>query len=130
MGTPVVHAFAGACGGMASITLLYPLDSLRTRLQIEDDRKAEGIIAMLRQIIGEEGWRSLYTGLRSMLLTMGVSNFVYFLTYERSSPALPTRSRSCTSATSRRPHSADTVPVTSVQSPTLTPVAHTRARVD
>jgi len=67
-----VHAISGTAGGAAAMSLFYPLDVLRTHLQVK-----KGSVA---QLIGEGGIQSLYRGLSAVLISLGCSNFVYFYT--------------------------------------------------
>jgi len=132
----LAHATAGAAGGVIAMSLLYPLENVRCRLQVQvkDRQKAKsklysqssnqhtrndstqqgtnllsphthskasqqrrddserieqeledqestqynGSIDCIQQVIKREGWQSLYSGLSSALVGVGVSSFVYF----------------------------------------------------
>lgn len=76
-----VHAFAGAIGSAVSMVVFYPLDTARTRLQVDDKRQAKHSPIVIAEIIKEEGFRSLYRGLFPVVITLCCSNFVYFYTY-------------------------------------------------
>ena len=76
-----VHAFAGAIGSAVSMIIFYPLDTARTRLQVDDKRAAKHTHVVIAEIIKEEGFRSLYRGLFPVVTTLWCSNFVYFYTY-------------------------------------------------
>ncbi|XP_067045633.1 peroxisomal membrane protein PMP34-like [Acropora muricata] len=62
-----VHALAGAVGSVTAMTVFYPLDTARTRLQVDDKRKAKSTAYVLLDIIHEEGLQSLYRGLLPVL---------------------------------------------------------------
>ncbi|XP_052791339.1 peroxisomal membrane protein PMP34-like [Mya arenaria] len=77
----LVHAVAGAVGSVVSMTVFYPLDTARTRLQVDDKRKAKHTHSVLADIVQQEGFLSLYRGLVPVVTTLCCSNFVYFYTY-------------------------------------------------
>ncbi|CAL1530700.1 unnamed protein product [Lymnaea stagnalis] len=77
----LVHAVSGAAGSVIAISLFYPLDTVRTRLQVDDHRHAKNTFQVLKEIFKEEGLLGIYRGLDSMATTMFFSNFVYFYTY-------------------------------------------------
>jgi len=67
---------AGTAGGSAAMTLFYPLDALRSVLQVSG--KGEGTMATITRMLKEEGLEAFYSGLKAVLISLGVSNFVYF----------------------------------------------------
>jgi len=70
-----VHAVAGTAGGSTAMTLMYPLDQIRTYLQAKKSSSSwEGTQALFR----EEGLNGFYRGLGPVLISLAVSNFVYF----------------------------------------------------
>jgi len=70
-----VHAIAGTAGGSTAMTLMYPLDQIRTYVQVKKNASTlEGTKALFR----EEGIRGMYRGLGPVLISLAVSNFVYF----------------------------------------------------
>ena len=79
--TNFVHAFAGAVGSAVSMVIFYPLDTARTRLQVDDKREAKHSPVVIAEILKEEGFQSLYRGLFPVITTLCCSNFVYFYTY-------------------------------------------------
>ncbi|XP_064618597.1 peroxisomal membrane protein PMP34-like [Lineus longissimus] len=81
-GYPVlVHAVAGAVGMATSMIVFYPLDTARTRLQIDDQRKAKSTPAVIAEIFKEERFLGLYRGVFPLLTTITTSYFVYFYVY-------------------------------------------------
>lgn len=78
-----VHAVAGATGGVVAMSVFYPLDTVRARLQLEDSqiKKDSNTIEILKQLIREEGFTTLYRGLMPVLESLCISNFVYFYTF-------------------------------------------------
>ncbi|KAH9513159.1 hypothetical protein Btru_036018 [Bulinus truncatus] len=77
----LVHAVSGATGSVIAISVFYPLDTVRTRLQVDDHRHAKNTFLVLKEILKEEGLSGAYRGWLSMASTMFLSSFVYFYTY-------------------------------------------------
>ncbi|GFT49170.1 peroxisomal membrane protein PMP34 [Nephila pilipes] len=76
-----VHAISGAAGGVTAMTVFFPLDTIRSRLQVEDSREAKTTILAIKELIDQEGISSLYRGLEPVLTSLCCSNFVYFYTF-------------------------------------------------
>ncbi|XP_018330122.1 peroxisomal membrane protein PMP34 isoform X2 [Agrilus planipennis] len=77
-----VHATAGSLGSMIAMATFYPLDTIRFRQQLADSSlKNESVVSSLLQILQSEGIIALYQGLKPVLISLGVSNFVYFYTF-------------------------------------------------
>lgn len=76
----LVHAVAGATGSVVAMTTFYPLDTVRSRLQLED-REAKNTFVVLKDLVREEGVETLYRGMVPVLESLCVSNFVYFYTF-------------------------------------------------
>ncbi|XP_023813479.1 peroxisomal membrane protein PMP34 [Oryzias latipes] len=77
----LVHAVAGAVGSVASMTLFFPLDTTRLRLQVDENRKAKSTLAILKDIVREEGLLAPYRGWFPVICSLCCSNFVYFYCY-------------------------------------------------
>lgn len=77
----LTHAFAGATGSVVGMSTFYPLDTVRTRLQTDDDLKAVGPFRVMKQLSEEEGVGTLYRGLTPVLTSLYCSNFVYFYAF-------------------------------------------------
>lgn len=71
----LVHAIAGTAGGSTAMTLMYPLDQIRTYLQV---KKSSSTIEGTKALIKEDGIAGLYRGLGPVIMSLAVSNFVYF----------------------------------------------------
>ncbi|XP_050098533.1 peroxisomal membrane protein PMP34 [Anopheles aquasalis] len=78
-----VHAVSGSAGSVIAMSAFYPLDTVRSRLQLEepDRRKALSTWRILMHLIEEEGFATLYRGLVPVLQSLCISNFVYFYTF-------------------------------------------------
>ncbi|XP_017487150.1 PREDICTED: peroxisomal membrane protein PMP34 [Rhagoletis zephyria] len=79
-----VHAVSGAAGGCIAMSTFYPLDTVRSRLQLEDPDKigaARSTTQVIKEIVLGEGFQALYRGLGPVLQSLCISNFVYFYTF-------------------------------------------------
>lgn len=90
MSDNVLHAVAGAGGGVLSMVLTYPLITLSTRSQVESKRAQTTVLDATRHIIQREGFGGLYAGLDSAVFGISVTNFVYYYWYEWSRAAFET----------------------------------------
>ena len=52
-----------------------------TRIQLEDGRKSEGPVKVILRLVRDEGFLTMFRGGRSTLLSVSVSNFVYFYSF-------------------------------------------------
>ena len=77
----LVHALSGMTGGVSAISMFFPLNSLRMRLQVDEKLRAENPFVLLSKIAKKEGIQSLYVGWWSSIVSLGFSNFVYFYVY-------------------------------------------------
>ncbi|XP_022665093.1 peroxisomal nicotinamide adenine dinucleotide carrier-like isoform X2 [Varroa destructor] len=77
----LVHAISGAAGATVAMSLFYPLDTIRSRLQVEEGRESKSIVEMLRDIMESEGFEGIYRGLSPVLQSLWCSNFVYFYSF-------------------------------------------------
>lgn len=77
----LVHAISGAAGSVAAMATFFPLDTVRSRLQLEDDRKSQFAVAIMQDLVAKEGPQSLYRGMVPVLQSLCASNFVYFYTF-------------------------------------------------
>ncbi|KNE54858.1 hypothetical protein AMAG_00806 [Allomyces macrogynus ATCC 38327] len=101
---PFGHALSGAAGALLALTITYPLDIIKTRLQVQASgsskkdgaAKADAANAetdtdavpeysstwdALTKIVKSEGLAGLYAGLPAGLLGTASSNFTYFYYY-------------------------------------------------
>ncbi|CAM9461158.1 unnamed protein product [Pylaiella littoralis] len=97
---PIVHALSGSVGAVVAMTLLYPLDQVRAILQVDDELAKEcsapggaGVLGALSRIVQRHGKAGLWRGMVPVLITMGVSNFVYFYCFNGMKAALLARRR-------------------------------------
>ncbi|MCJ1316600.1 ADP/ATP carrier protein [Xylographa vitiligo] len=91
---PWGNALAGATGAVMANALVYPLDIVKTRLQVQIKRKpddpspltVDGVhytstIDALSKIVDDEGVMGLYSGLNGALIGVASTNFAYFYWY-------------------------------------------------
>lgn len=83
---------AGACAGMTSTLVTYPLDVLRLRMALETSNK--GIAAVAMTMVREEGFRSLYRGLGPSLVSIAPYIALNFCAYDIIKRRLPAEYRS------------------------------------
>ncbi|XP_029914684.1 peroxisomal membrane protein PMP34 [Myripristis murdjan] len=74
----LVRAVAGAVGSATAMTVFFPLDTARLRLQVDEKRKAKSTPAILAEIVKEEGLLAPYRGWFPVICSLCCSNFVYF----------------------------------------------------
>ncbi|XP_056258343.1 peroxisomal membrane protein PMP34 isoform X3 [Seriola aureovittata] len=74
----LVHALSGAVGSVTAMTVFFPLDTARLRLQVDENRKAKSTPAILAEIVKEEGLLAPYRGWFPVICSLCCSNFVYF----------------------------------------------------
>lgn len=86
---PWEKAMAGALGAVLANTLAYPLDIVKTRLQVQstvqelgDTRERyDGTVDAIKKIYHKKGIRGLYAGLAGTLIGVASQNFAYFYWY-------------------------------------------------
>ncbi|KAJ1919677.1 hypothetical protein H4219_001818 [Mycoemilia scoparia] len=84
--SPFGHATSGAASSVIALLLIYPLDTIKTRLQVQTKKSHRpspyGLLSSLANelssILSEEGVEGLYAGLGSNLLNQMVTGFSYF----------------------------------------------------
>ncbi|XP_043496626.1 peroxisomal membrane protein PMP34 isoform X1 [Polistes fuscatus] len=77
----LVHALSGAAGSVIAMATFFPLDTVRSRLQLEENREAKNTLTMIRELTLKEGPHTLYRGMVPVLQSLCASNFVYFYTF-------------------------------------------------
>jgi solute carrier family 25 (peroxisomal adenine nucleotide transporter), member 17 len=77
----LVHAISGAAGSVVAMAAFYPLDTVRSRLQLEEGRQSKNTLATIRELVAKEGSYTLYRGIVPVLESLCASNFIYFYTF-------------------------------------------------
>ncbi|MCJ1261946.1 ADP/ATP carrier protein [Lobaria immixta] len=108
---PWGNALAGATGAVLANAIVYPLDIVKTRLQVQVKRNPTNLeplttnethytssIDAIKKIVDDEGIRGLYSGVNGSLIGVASTNFAYFYWYSvvrtlyfssQASPKLP-----------------------------------------
>ncbi|EQB53551.1 hypothetical protein CGLO_06713 [Colletotrichum gloeosporioides Cg-14] len=81
----VQNMAAGAFAGIAEHTVMYPIDAIKTRMQVLNPNPSavyNGVIQGTYRIASREGVLSLWRGMSSVVAGAGPAHAVYFATYE------------------------------------------------
>ncbi|KAI0148510.1 mitochondrial RNA-splicing protein MRS3 [Xylariaceae sp. FL1272] len=81
----VQNMAAGAFAGIAEHTVMYPVDAIKTRMQIIGPNTGsayKGMIQSTMRIASAEGVLQLWRGMSSVVVGAGPAHAVYFATYE------------------------------------------------
>ncbi|GLC40043.1 hypothetical protein PLESTB_001517000 [Pleodorina starrii] len=81
------NMIAGGMAGSVAVLFLHPFDVIKTRLQVQDGAalavpQYKNALDAARNVVAQEGWKSLYKGLTPALIGSGVSWAAYFAIYE------------------------------------------------
>ncbi|KAJ5746708.1 hypothetical protein N7520_011890 [Penicillium odoratum] len=88
--SPWGSAVAGATGAVLANSIVYPLDLVKTKLQVQvkakdgeedDTERYESTLDAITKIAGKEGISGLYSGIAGALLGVASTNFAYFYWY-------------------------------------------------
>ena len=78
----VIHAISASIGSAISITFLYPLETIRTRLQVDTALTYSSSFLLIIDIGRKEGiTKGLYKGWFSLVVALMPLNFVYFYSF-------------------------------------------------
>ncbi|PVU88018.1 hypothetical protein BB559_005774 [Furculomyces boomerangus] len=86
MSDNLIHALAGAGGGIFSLAATYPLVTVSSRLQVQrtnpEATKYDGNVDAFKKILSKEGIPGLFSGLESAVFGAAVTNGVYYYFFE------------------------------------------------
>ncbi|CAN6307462.1 unnamed protein product [Urochloa humidicola] len=91
MSSAVVNGLAGAGGGIIAQIITYPLQTVNTRQQTERSAKKRkagsgatdtSTVYQIFQLIQNEGWGGLYSGLKPSLIGTAASQGIYYYFYQ------------------------------------------------
>jgi hypothetical protein len=88
----VLFGISGVFGSCASGVLLYPLDTVRTRLQLQcgtNSKHYKGVFSTFHLMFKEESLRAFYRGLPVHVAALSSWSFVYFGIYNGLKHSLP-----------------------------------------
>lgn len=87
--SPLIHALAGSIAGICEHTAMFPLDTVKTRLQkIKGNTNHNGTWHTLKNIYYNESPRTLFRGIGAVASGAGPAHAVYFSAYEHSKVVL------------------------------------------
>lgn len=73
---------AGAVGGVLLWTVTFPVDVVKSRIQLDDRLPTRGWTACLARVYRDEGIAALYSGLMPTLVRCVPTSAVLFIVYE------------------------------------------------
>ncbi|KAK6457302.1 RNA splicing protein and member of the mitochondrial carrier family [Scheffersomyces xylosifermentans] len=87
------HLTAGAFAGIMEHTVMFPIDSLKTRMQIASSKQelSRSVVSAISKISSSEGAYALWRGVSSVVLGAGPAHAVYFSVFEASKTLLVNR---------------------------------------
>ncbi|ODV82234.1 mitochondrial carrier [Suhomyces tanzawaensis NRRL Y-17324] len=80
----VAHLSAGAFAGIMEHTVMFPIDSLKTRMQMAESTQelSKSVVSSISRISSSEGAYALWRGVSSVVLGAGPAHAVYFSVFE------------------------------------------------
>jgi solute carrier family 25 carnitine/acylcarnitine transporter 20/29 len=81
--SPLKHFIGGQIGGVFGLTLAYPLDTVKVRMQTRPAGTYKGMVDCLSTLIRVEGFSSLYRGIASPVLGYGFIKSAAFGSYNQ-----------------------------------------------
>ncbi|XP_063389489.1 mitoferrin isoform X1 [Cydia fagiglandana] len=85
---PVTHMTAGAVAGVMEHCIMYPLDSVKTRMQSLRTAHNSSITETFRHMVRREGLLRPIRGMSAVVLGAGPAHACFFATYEHSKHTL------------------------------------------
>jgi len=82
---PLVQLLAGGCAGCVYWGVPYPIDTVKSRIQIKQRKERSPIFNMFVEVVKEEGVRGLYRGIGPTMMRAIPGSAVALFTYERAS---------------------------------------------
>lgn len=76
-----VTAVAGQVSGMAGLTVVHPLDTVKCRVQAHQPGEPVSAVNVCRSLVQTEGVRGLYKGIGAPLCAFGVISCINFTVY-------------------------------------------------
>lgn len=81
-----INLMAGALAGITEHSIMYPMDSIKTRMQVLHPSPSavySGISQAISRISTTEGVYALWRGVNSVIVGAGPAHALYFATYEK-----------------------------------------------
>jgi solute carrier family 25 iron transporter 28/37 len=76
------HAIAGSCAGVMEHVGMYPLDNVKTHMQVLRHGERVGLREVLREIIGDQGVRGFMRGVSAIAVGTIPAHVALFTSYE------------------------------------------------
>lgn len=79
------HLTAGAFAGIMEHTVMFPIDSVKTRMQIISNARqatSKSLVGSISKITSSEGAYALWRGVSSMVMGAGPAHAIYFSVFE------------------------------------------------
>ncbi|RQM31319.1 hypothetical protein B5M09_001567, partial [Aphanomyces astaci] len=89
--SPVQGAVCGALSGGFAASITTPLDVIKTRLMLGKDAQGVEYIGMrdaFTRVYTQEGWQTLFSGVKPRTMWITIGGFVFFGVYEHASATL------------------------------------------
>lgn len=84
----VSQLLAGAFAGIMEHTIMFPIDSIKTRMQTLKLSSKDGIISSFSKISAAEGTLALWRGVNSVILGAGPAHAIYYMVFESTKTTL------------------------------------------
>lgn len=86
----LAHLSAGAFAGIMEHTVMFPIDSIKTRMQIvaSGQTASRSVISAISRISSSEGAYALWRGVSSVVMGAGPAHAVYFSVFEATKTTL------------------------------------------
>ena len=82
---PVQAALCGSISGGFAAALTTPLDVIKTRLMLGEDKhgiKYKNAADVFGRVMREEGWKTLFSGIQPRVMWISIGGFVFFGAFE------------------------------------------------
>jgi len=76
------HVFAGAMAGLCEVLIMYPLDVVKTRLQLSTAGASQSVFSAFADVIKNEGFTNLYRGIVAPILAEAPKRALKFTSNE------------------------------------------------
>ncbi|RHY33525.1 hypothetical protein DYB32_001583, partial [Aphanomyces invadans] len=90
--SPVQGAVCGSISGGFAAFVTTPLDVIKTRLMLGKDAQGveyRGMRDAFTRVYTQEGWQTLFSGVKPRTTWITIGGFVFFGVYEQASATLP-----------------------------------------
>jgi len=81
-GDVFVAPTSGVAAGIVASTTTNPLDVAKTRLQVLRSEQSKNMFTVLRDLVREEGWKSLFRGVQARVWTSTIMSLLLSTSYE------------------------------------------------